>query len=224
MPVPVAVRVTVALATTAPVESVTFPSMVALSWPHTRGARAMIIMASAIQSTPIPFFDRTVKLLLDWVKDCVMVCLLRNSLPCWLCPTCFSCSWQSSAGRVRCWFFLRRDNRSLVDTGPPPSREQTLAQFDFTFVRYESQSSGLGGESRLLNSPIPRCESEANNVLKFQEMQGRTAQVPTWFTGEASPTGNEDPYGMNNNERLLTGLSLGNTPGIAGNTEKSYKT
>jgi hypothetical protein len=55
-------------------------------------------------------------------------------------------------------------------------------------------------------------------------MQGRTAQVPTWFTGEASPTGNEDPYGMNNNERLLTGLSLGNTPGIAGNTEKSYKT
>jgi hypothetical protein len=29
---------------------------------------------------------------------------------------------------------------------------------------------------------------------------------------------------MNNNERLLTGLSLGNTPGIARNTEKGYRT
>src|ERR1035437_6864869 len=120
MPVPLSISVTVALATTAPVESVTFPSMVALSWPHTRGARAMIIMASAIQSTPIPFFDRTVKPLLDWVKDCVMVCLLRNSLLGSLYPTCFSCLWQSPVGRVRWGSFLHRDKRSLVDTGPPP--------------------------------------------------------------------------------------------------------
>jgi hypothetical protein len=29
---------------------------------------------------------------------------------------------------------------------------------------------------------------------------------------------------MNNNERLLTGLSLGNTPGISRYTEKGYRT
>ena len=55
-------------------------------------------------------------------------------------------------------------------------------------------------------------------------MHGRTAQVPTWFNGEASPWGIEDPFGMNYDERLLTGLSLGNRLGIASLTEKGYKT
>jgi hypothetical protein len=100
-PVPMSVSVTVAFATTAPLESATVPSMVALSCPHARGVKTTIIMASAIQSTRIPFFDLSVRLLPDRVMVCVMVFLLRNRLPGLLYPTGFSCPWQSPVRHVR---------------------------------------------------------------------------------------------------------------------------
>src|SRR5580658_6299974 len=66
------VKSTVALATTAPLASPTVPVTVALSCAHAHGVRTTIIMVSAIQSTPIPFFDLSVKRPLDWVKACVI--------------------------------------------------------------------------------------------------------------------------------------------------------
>src|SRR5580658_6185928 len=99
-PVALFVRSTVALGTTAPLASATLPVTVALSCAHARGVKATIIMASAIQSTPIPLLDLYDQLLLDWVNVCVMVCLLRNWLLGSLYPSRLNCSWKSLVRRV----------------------------------------------------------------------------------------------------------------------------
>lgn len=70
----------------------------------------------------------------------------------------------------------------------------------------------------------PDANQKQETFLSFKRYMRAWRQVPTWFIGEASPLGIEDPFGMNNNECPSTGPSLGNTLGIARQTEKGQRT
>lgn len=59
--------------------------------------------------------------------------------------------------------------------------------------------------SGLLNGPTPSCESEANNIFKFQEIQAHGAKPDMGSLGK--PRCTDSPTGMNRDESPSTGFS-----------------